>query len=353
MALKKVKKKKGLAPGSVIYTGDVNNQSVKIHRLVYDSDSLTVDDFSSADKRDYKKFDPSKVHWYDIRGVHDIEIIKELGDMFGMHNLVQEDVVNVFQRPKFEDFGDGVFATLKHLDFNKHTLRINTEQVSIFFKDNIIISFQEYETDLFESIRLRIENASGKLRARGADYLAFAIIDVVVDNYFDGVEAIDEIIEGMEAKLIENEDTTQKLAIHHLRREVLAFRAFVIPVRELLNKFIKCENELIDQGTKMYLRDAQDHTSQVLESIDSYRDTLNGMYDLLMTNVSFKMNQVMKVLTTISTIFIPLTFLVGVYGMNFKYMPELEWHFGYYAFWAASVTMAMGLVWYFKRKDWF
>ncbi len=345
--------KKGLPPGSVIYTGSNKGQTVEIHALAYNLNSIKKETFKSSDNRNLTSVEEGYVQWYDVRGLHDVEFIKKIGHSFSIHNLILEDIVEVFQRPKFEDFENGIFLTFKALEFNKISKRITSQQVSIFFNANTLISFQEYETDLLHTIQARIENSKGKLRAKGTDYLAFAIIDVLVDNYFETIESLDVHIQELESKLINNEDTKLKLAIHRIRREVLSFRAMVVPVREMINKFAKSESEFINEGTRVYLRDVQDHVSQVLDTSENYRDTLNGLHDLLMSNVSYKMNQVMKILTTISTIFIPLTFLAGVYGMNFDNMPELHWKYGYFILIGVFIVISLLMVWYFRRKKWF
>lgn len=350
---KKKKKAVGLPPGSVIYTGNVKDESVLVHYMAFDAETITNHNFFSSDKIFPLDIDASKIHWFDIRGVHDVDFINKVGEQFNIHNLVLEDVVNVYQRPKFEDFSDGIFITLKALGFDKVIRKLETEQVSIYFNGNVLVTFQEFETDLFESIRGRIEKSKVRIKAKGTDYLAFAIIDCVIDHYFETLDAMGELIEQLESELIENEDIKHKMTIHTVRREILKFRSYTVPVRELLNKFSKSESDLMRFETTPFIRDIQDHVTQVLETTEQYKDTLNGLYDLLMTNVSFKMNQVMKVLTTISTIFIPLTFIAGIYGMNFEVMPELHWEYGYFAVWAIFGLMTGVMIWFFKRKDWF
>jgi magnesium transporter len=350
---KKKKKAVGLPPGSVIYTGNVKDESVLVHYMAFDAETIVNHNFFSSDKIFPLEIDTSKIHWFDIRGVHDVDFINEVGAQFKIHDLVLEDVVNVYQRPKFEDFADGIFMTLKALTFDKTLRKLETEQVSIYFNGHVLISFQEFETDLFESIRGRIEKSKVRIKAKGTDYLAFAILDCVVDQYFETLDVVGDLIESLESELIDNENIKHKMTIHIVRGELLKLRSYVVPVRELLNRFAKSESDLTRIETTPFIRDVQDHVAQVLETIEQYKDTLNGLYDLLMTNVSMKMNQVMKVLTTISTIFIPLTFIAGIYGMNFDFMPELHWEYGYYVVWVIFGVLTGGMIWYFKRKDWF
>lgn len=348
------KKKRGLAPGSLVYTGDSSNDSIYIHVATFDSNSLKVKKYEGSNPELSVRQGPNeKVTWYDIRGVHDINIIKYFGTQFNIHPLVLEDIANVYQRAKFEEFEDGIFITLKALSFDKEQLKTTTEQVSIYFRDNELISFQEDETDLFEAVRKRLDNQNSKLRNRKTDYLAYALIDCLVDNYFDVLDSIEEVVEALEEELIQKEDTEQKSTIHKLKKELLIIKKSINPLRELIGRFAKSDSPLIYDSTEVYIRDLQDHTIQLIDITETFRDVLNGLYDLLMTNVSFKMNQVMQVLTIIATIFIPLTFLAGVYGMNFKNIPELQWEYGYRLFWAVIVLTTSGLIWFFKKKKWF
>jgi magnesium transporter len=349
----KKRKKKGLPPGSVIYTGNKSQLEFWVHRLQFDQNELKIEDFKSSDNRAFDFEDNGRIFWYDIRGIHDVNLINRVGDKFGIHNLILEDIANVFQRPKFEDFDNGVFITLKAISFDANQCKIQTEQISMYFNDKVMITFQENEDDTFENIRQRIENAKGKIRAKGTDYMAFALIDSLVDNYFETLDQITDQIEKLEFKLIDNEEIELKYQIHNVRREVLTFRSLIVPVRDLLSRFYKCESDLINESTQLYLRDLQDHVAQISDTIDNQRDTLNGLYELLKSNVSNKMNQVMKTLTMISTIFIPLTFLAGIYGMNFENMPELKMKYGYFGLLGIFVVMTSLMIWYFKRKRWF
>jgi magnesium transporter len=349
----KKKKKKGLPPGSVIYTGTKSDQKFLIHRVQYNADEFVHEVFKDLEHKAFDFVENDRIFWYDVRGIHNESLIKYVGEKFAIHNLILEDVVNVFQRPKFEDFKEGIFITFKSILFDSDTLKIQPEQISLYFNDKMMISFQEIEDDTFESIRSRIENSKGKIRMKGTDYMAFALIDSIVDVYFETLDQIDDVIENLESKLVDNEDISLKTQIHSIRREVLSFRSYVAPLRDLLNRFHKCESDFINESTQMYLRDLQDHVAQVMDIAENQRDTLNGSYDLLMSNVSHRMNQVMKTLTIISTIFIPLTFLAGIYGMNFDFMPELRWKYGYFGVLGLMTVAGFCMAWYFKKKKWF
>jgi magnesium transporter len=353
MPKSKKKKGKGLPPGSVVYTGSkLNDYQLWIHKLQFDGEVLINESFESPEYHTFDIEDNGRIYWFDIRGIHNTDLIKEIGEKFQIHNLVLEDIVNVYQRPKFDDFETGIFLTFKAIKLKEKTCELVTEQLSIYFNERILISFQEHEDDTFEGIRTRIDNAKGRIRAKGTDYLAFALIDCIVDEYFDALDQTDDFIDVLEAQLVNNEDISLKLKIHQVRNEVMSFRSHALPLRELINRFLKSENELVQDSTRVYLRDLQDHVAQVLDIIENQRETLHGLTDLLMSNVSNKMNQVMKTLTMISTIFIPLTFLAGIYGMNFENIPELKSQNGYYILLGIMALMTGLMVWYFKRKKW-
>jgi magnesium transporter len=296
--------------------------------------------------------DKATVTWINVDGVHDTEAIQKLGDCFGIHALVLEDVVNTNQRPKLEIFDDYVFLVLKMLTLDKEERRPEFEQVSMVLGPNYVISFQEREGDVFETVRERIRSGKGLIRRGGADYLAYALMDAVVDGYFVVLETFGEHIETLEEELVTDagRDTLQKLNV--MKREVIYLRKSVWPLREVISALQRGESTLVKEHTRIYLRDVYDHTIQVIDTVETFRDMLTGMLDIYLSSVSNRMNEVMKVLTVIATIFIPLTFIAGVYGMNFRFMPELAWQWAYPVTWLVMVAIGILMVVYFRRKKW-
>jgi magnesium transporter len=290
--------------------------------------------------------------WINIIGIHDINLLEKISEGFGIHPLVIEDIVNATQRPKIEDYGNYLFVVMKILSLDKQTKNIEGEQLSIILGKKFIISFQEKENNLFEDVKNRIRKGRPKIRSSGQDYLLHALIDAVVDSYFVVLEEVGELIEDFEKGILENPAQTLQNDIYRLKREVLFLRKSVWPVREILASLQRNESSLIKEQTTVYFRNAYDHIVQVIDTIENFRDLLSGMLDSYLSSVSNRMNEIMKVLTIISTIFIPLTFLAGVYGMNFKYMPELDLHWFYPTLWATMVTVAILMLVYFKKKKW-
>jgi len=290
--------------------------------------------------------------WINIDGLHDIELMEKLGREFDLHPLILEDVLNTGQRPKFEDFGKNVFIVLKMLGYSEELQAVESEQVSLICGANFVISFQERIGDVFEPIRERIRNNKGRIRKMKADYLAYALVDSVVDSYFKILERFAERIESMEEELVSDPTEKTLQQIHTMKREVILLRKSVWPLREAVSALQRSESDLIGEVTSVYLRDVHDHTIQIIDTIESFRDMVSGMLDIYLSSISNKMNSVMKVLTIIATIFIPLTFVAGIYGMNFELMPELKWKYGYAAVWLVMLIIGATMVVYFRRKKW-
>lgn len=348
---KKRTQKIGLPPGTLVHVGEKKIEKTKITIIDYDAEHLeekvakTVDEcFSFKDK--------PTVTWINIDGIHEIEIIEKIGNHFDLHPLILEDIVHTEQRPKMEDFEHYIYVVLRLLTFDEIENEINAEQISIILGSNFIISFQEMEGDVFDHVRDRIRNSKGRIRKMGADYLAYALLDAIVDNYFVILEKLGEKIESIEEELVTNPRPETLQTIHELKREMIFLRKSVWPLREVVNSMERGESLLIQDSTTIYLRDVYDHTIQVIDSVETFRDMLSGMLDIYLSSVSNKMNEVMKVLTIIATIFIPLTFIAGNYGMNFEYMPELGWRWSYPIYWMVVLTVAVFMVIYFKRKKW-
>lgn len=350
--MSKRKNKRGLAPGSVVFTGNRKVDHVLIHHLQYDADYLTEDIIDSASKSSLKESLTDKVDWYDIRGMHDTDLIMDLGKVFDIHPLVQESIVDIHQRPKFEEYAKGLFIVLRSLKFDSVELKIKREHVAIYFNNGLLASFQETESDLFEFVRKRIQTDKSRIRTRGADYLAFALIDETVDNYYIVLEEIENQIEQLEDKMLVELNDFSKNNIHRLKKELLVLRKSISPLREAIANFSKTDSHFVDESTFVFIRNLYENTIQIMDTVDSYRDVLNGLQDLFMTEVSFKMNKVMQLLTIISVIFIPLTFLAGIYGMNFENIPELKYKYGYFILWGVMLTIFAFMIYYFRKKKW-
>jgi magnesium transporter len=341
----------GLPPGTIVHVGEERHGRVKLSVMGYDEKQFQEKEVNTVEDGIFKE-KTSKVTWLNIDGVHQPEIIEQVGKHFGLHPLVLEDIANTGQRPKMEDFDDYIFVVLRMLRFDEKENETKTEQISIILGADFVISFQEKEGDVFDPIRERIRNNKGRLRKMGADYLAYALIDAIVDNYFMILEKLGEAIEEVEDKLVTNPTAETLQTIHDLKREMVFLHKSVWPLREVINRLERSESPLINKSTCIYLRDVYDHTIQVMDSVETFRDMLSGMLDIYLSSVSNRMNEVMKVLTVIATIFIPLTFVAGVYGMNFKDMPELGQIWGYPAILALMLTIALVMVMYFRRKKW-
>ena len=349
--IKKVSKTIGLPPGTLMHVGDKSAERIKITVIDYDEKQLQEKEIMAIE--DCFSFrDTSTVTWINIDGIDDIEIIEKIGSHFGFHPLMMEDIVNTAQRPKLEGFDDYLFIVLKMLDCDENSGEIQAEQVSLILGANFVISFQEKKGDIFDAIRERIRSAKGRIRKAGADYLAYSLLDAVVDNYFLILEKSGEKITEMEEELVANPAPQTLWVIHRLKRDIIFLRKSVWPLREVVNGLERSESKLVKKSTHIFLRDVYDHTIQVIDTIESFRDMISGMLDIYLSSISNKMNEVMKVLTIIATIFIPLTFIAGIYGMNFKYMPELGWRFGYAMIWFVIGIIALIMIAYFKKKRW-
>jgi magnesium transporter len=345
-------KKSGLAPGTIVHTGEKRHEEVKLSVINYDGTNFQEKSVNSAEEA-CSFIKKSSVTWLNIDGVHQPEIIEQVGKSFGLHPLVAEDIASTGQRPKIEDFDDYIFVVLRMLWFDEKEKETKTEQVSILFGRDFVVSFQERaDGDVFDPIRERLRSNKGKIRKMGADYLAYSLIDAIVDNYFVILEKLGETIEDVEDKLVTNPTSETLQTIHDLKREMIFLRKSVWPLREVINRLERSESALINKSTCVYLRDVYDHTIQVMDAVETFRDMLSGMLDIYLSSVSNRMNEVMKVLTVIATIFIPLTFVVGIYGMNFRYMPELEQAWSYPAVLILMLAVALLMVVYFRRKKW-
>ncbi len=346
-----ISRKIGLPPGSLVFTG--RKKTDKLHLSIIDYSPDHFDELESHDIEScFPFYDTPATSWITVTGLHETEKIDAIAKHFGIHPLISEDILNTHQRPKVEFFDDYLFITLKILDFEADTQRIGIDQVSLIMGKGHVIMFQEAQESLFDPLRTRIRESKGRIRKVDADYLLYAILDIIIDHYFLNLEKISNHIELIEEQLINDPNSGTLNEIYRLKREVLFLRKSVWPLRESVSKLEKSESPLISEKILPYLRDLYDHTIQVIDSVETNRDLLSGMLDLYLSSVSNKMNQVMKMLTIIATIFIPLTFIVGIYGMNFENMPELEWHYAYYAVLGFMFAVAIGMLIWFRRKRW-
>lgn len=292
------------------------------------------------------------VTWINVDGLHDEALVENLCTHLGIHRLTMEDILSVGQRTKLEEYADYVHVVLRMFDVDTTDDTIDGEQLSFLLKNNILLTFQERKGDVFDIIRTRIREEKGIIRKKKADYLLYSLLDTVVDQYFLTLENFSEKIEELEFALLENPNKETLNEIYELRRESLNLRRCVYPMREMISRFEKLEEPLINKETKIYVRDLYDHTIQIIETVEVFREMVIGLLELYMNSVSNKLNEIMKVLTIMSSIFIPLTFVVGVYGMNFDNMPILHYKYGYYGVWVIMVLIFVAMVIYFKRKKW-
>jgi len=350
--MSKKRKNVGLPPGSVIFTGNQKVEKIQIHYLKYDAKTIEESEQDNHSSVAIHQSKEELVDWYDIRGIHDTDLIQTIGNTFQIHPLILEDIVDTQQRPKFEEYDKGIFIILKALNFDPEKQSVVREHIAIYFRKGVVLSFQEDHTDLFEPVRKRIHSGKGKVRQNGADYLTYALVDNLVDHYYTVLDAIEDKIETLEDSLLEKPDGSTKEKIHYLKKEVIRVRKSIAPLREAIGRFSKSDSPIIEESTITYIRDVYDHTIQIMDSVDNFRDVLNGLQDLYLSEISFRMNQVMQVLTIITTIFVPLSFLAGLYGMNFEYMPELHFRYGYFVLLGVMFLVGVGLVIWFKRQRW-
>jgi magnesium transporter len=340
----------GLSPDSLVHVGERKMDRVRITVIDYDADNVFEKEVASVEEC-YRFRDTSTVTWINIDGIHDADVIGKLGGHFGLHPLVLESIMNTTQRPKMEDLGEAVYLVLKMTAVGPDC-DIGAEQLSLLFGSNYVLTFQEEPGDVFDPIRERIRKGQGRLRKMGADYLAYALLDAVVDDYYLVLEALGDKVEALEDELITNPDRKTLGDIHGLKSKMLFLRKAIWPLRDAVGRLERAETPLIKDSTDIYIRDVYDHLIQVIDNIETFRDMLSGILDIYLSSVSNRMNEVMKILTIIGTIFIPLTFIVGIYGMNFKFMPELEWRGGYFVVWGVMIAVGASLMMFFRRKKW-
>lgn len=341
--------KVGLPPGAVVFVGEQRSEQVDYHVINFSADQIDEEETRDRDQIIAYR-DAPQTTWINVTGVHDPETIRDIGDVFGLHTLTQEDIANTRQRPKLEVFDDHLYVVSKMLTVGDEEIR--AEQVSLVVGPDFLISFQEHPGDIFDPVRERLRKGMGRIRSRGADYLAYALLDLIVDHYFLVFEHLDNRAEALEDEVLEDPTRETQNRLNVLRQELVFTRRMVWPVRELLSQLSRLESDLWTESTEPFVRDVYDHAIQVLDLIESLREVVGGLHDLYMTSLSNRMNEIMKVLTIIGTIFIPLTFVAGIYGMNFEYMPELQVWWAYPACLTVMVVIAAILLLYFRRREW-
>jgi magnesium transporter len=341
------RKRAGLPPGSFEH---IPAATAGITGYRYNEQA--IENVSLADVSEISGFKKSDhITWININGL-DPQAIERTGKEFNVHPLFIEDILNIGQRPKLEEGEDYLYLVLNMLDYNEETQELVSEQVSLLFNAQYLISFQEKEGDVFNPIRQRLEQSKGRIRKNAADYLAYSLLDVIVDRFYIILEQLGNKIESLEEQIMKNPSMDLLQEINHLKREFIFLRKNIFPLREVLNALQRNDLPIISENTRFYVKDVYDHTIQIMDSIDTYREMLSSILDIYMSSVSNRLNNVMKTLTIIATIFIPLTFLVGVYGMNFQHMPELQWKYGYFLIWGIMIATAGLLLLYFRRKGW-
>lgn len=344
-------KKAGLAPGTIIHIGEERTERPRITLIRYNKESFEEKIVENVEECLFKR-EPGTLTWINIDGVHQVDIIEKVGAHFGLHPLIMEDIVHTDQRPKMDDFESYIYLVIKMLQFDEETYNVKAEQVSIVLGQDFVLSFQETVGDTFNPLRERLRSSKGRIRSTGPSYLAYALMDSIVDNYFLVLEKIGEFLEVLEDEMIESPTSEILQDIHEIKNEIIYLRKSVWPLREVITRIERSESPLIEDMTMVFFKDLYDHTIRIIETAETYRDITSSIMDVYLSSVSNKMNEVMKTLTIISTIFIPLTFIVGVYGMNFTNMPELSWKWGYHTTWIVMVVICISMLIYFHRRKW-
>jgi magnesium transporter len=349
--IKKSSKKAGLPPGTLVHIGEKLTEKTRITVVEYDGRGFEEKELKDLETCYLSPPEPA-VTWVNVVGIQQVEVLEKVGSCFVVHPLALEDILNTEQRPKVEDYGEDLFLVVKLLSYNEKKDEIESEQISLILRPNALLSFQEREGDDFAPVKGRLRAGKGRLRKMGADYLAYTLLDIVVDQYFVVLEKLGERVEVLEGKLLADPGTATLQKIQKLKKEMLLLRKWIWPLREVISSLERGEFPGIRESTRIYLRDVYDHAIQVMDSIEIYRDMLSGMVDIYLSSLNNRMSAVMKVLTLIATIFMPLTFLAGVYGMNFKHMPELDWPWAYPLVLILMAIIAILMLILFRRKKW-
>jgi len=347
--VRKRAQKVGLPPGTLVYTGEKVDEKVSITIIDYDEQHYQEKEVASFDECLLLKDKPG-VTWIKVNGIHAVGNLEKLGECFNLHPLVLEDILNTDQRPKIEDFENYLYIVLRIIKYSQEEL--SSEQVSLILGSNFLISLQESDGAIFDPIQDRLRTSKGRIRKSGADYLAYTLMDLIVDNYFVVLEQFGEALEYLEEEVVKRPTPETLQDIHRFKYDMIMLRKSVWPLREVVGRLERKESDLLQDATGIYFKDVYDHTIVAIDNIETYRDILSGMMDIYLSGISNRLNQIMKVLTVIATLFMPLTFMAGVWGMNFKHMPELGWVWGYPMALGLMVVVALCMIHYFHRKKW-
>ncbi|MEO8165619.1 MAG: magnesium/cobalt transporter CorA [Betaproteobacteria bacterium] len=345
------RKTPGLPPGSLIYTGDSEAPIPRVTMLDFDEHRLVEKELIRVDECIPFK-DAESVTWINVDSVTEPGVLENFGRVMGFHALMLEDILNTDQRPKFEDYGGYIYIVVKMLDYDVKKGEIEIEQLSLILGPNYVISFQERAGDFFDPLRERIRKSLGRIRKMGPDYLAYAILDIIVDHYFVVLEKLGEKIERLEEIVIDNPGEGTVRAIYAVKRDMIFVRRAAWPLREVVNGLQRSESALLRASNAAYYRDLNDHIMLVTDGVDTFRDLLNGMLDSYYSTITTRTNSVMKVLTLFSAIFMPLTFITGVFGMNFRNFPELDWRYGFQGSLIMMAVVIILMIAIFKWKKW-
>ena len=350
--LKNREKVKGQSPGALIFVGTQKVDSINMHLIDYDENTLTEKELVDiTDGAPYKQ--TRSVTWININGLHDVAAIGTIGQTFDLHPLVMEDILNTGQRPKIDDYGSYIFIVLKMIRFDKALQKIVNEQLSVVLADTFVLTFQERPGDVFHPVRERIRRQTSRIRGCKTDYLAYVLMDTVVENYISVIEHLGEKIEDLEEAVLLGHNPGVMETINLLKRETSYLRKSIRPAREAVFQMSRLESDVVHEKTLPFIKDMEDLIIHATEAIDTYRDLLTDQLNIYNSVVANRMNDIMKVLTIFAAVFIPLTFIAGIYGTNFEYLPELKYKYSYFIFWGVLIAIAGASLYYFKKKQWF
>ncbi len=341
----------GVPPGTLIHTGATREGVVTISVIDYGETAIGERELRSPEEVS-QYIGTDSVTWINVDGVHDVGVVESLGRVFDLHPLTLEDIVNTAQRAKIEEYEDAIYLVLRMPHIHPDTNEILSEQISLILTKDCVLSFQEQPGDVFEPVRQRLRAGAGRIRKAGADYLCYALVDAVVDHYFVLLERVSDRLEELEEEVHTDPSPETLRSVHTLRSESILLRKSVWPLRDMISGFARTDSQLIAEQTRVYLRDVHDHAIQVIDTIETMRDMVGSLIDLYMSAASNRMNEIMKVLTIVGSLFIPLTFIAGIYGMNFEHMPELSWRWGYAGIWAVMLAVLVGMLFFFHRRRW-
>lgn len=344
--------KKGNIPGNMVFTGSRKVESASVNYVGYNMDIIVNENYRVELIDDIPATTEDLNQWYRIIGLHELDLIKKFGDRYRIHPLVLEDIVDVNQRPKFEEYEDGIYFVLNTIDYDEEYDRVDIEVVSIYFGSEYILSFQESDQAIFSEVKSRITQKKGRIVSRGVDYLAYALIDSIIDKYFIVLEQFEDDIEDLELEIMSDPNDSTKQKFHHYKSELIKIKKSIHPLLEAIDRFTESKHALVNKNTKLFLRDAHDHVRQNLEKIEITKEKITALQELHNSEVSYKMNKAMQFLAVVTTIFVPLSFLTGIYGMNFEHMPELHYKYGFRILLAFMAIIIISLIIYFKRKKW-